>query len=177
MCVDCQTYAHFLGRAAEILDAHGGTDVFQLAPGQLELRQGADRLRCVRLSPKGAMRWYTECCKTPVGNTAPSPSVPFVGVPHLFMDHGGSPGGRERDLGPVRYWVQGRDGHGRLPPGTHPRFPPRLLVRTAYLLLRAKLTGLSRPTPFWDARGRPTVEPLVLSREERARLRELCKAA
>lgn len=176
MCIDCQTYAHFLGRADEILDVHGGTDVFQLAPGQLELREGAEQLRCVRLSPKGAMRWYTECCKTPVGNTAASSKIPFVGVPHLFMDHGGAPGARERDLGPVRFRVQGKSGHGRLPPDTHPEFPRRLLARTFYLLLRAKLAGLAGPSPFWDERGRPKVEPTVLTKEERARLRQRCQA-
>jgi hypothetical protein len=175
MCIDCQTYARFLGSDADLLDEHGGTDIFQLAPGQVELREGADQLRCVRLSPKGAMRWYTECCKTPVGNTAPSPRVPFIGIPHAFMDHGDAAGGRERDLGPVRFRVQGQDGHGALPPGSHPAFPRRLLARTAWLLLRATLKGLARPSPFWSERGRPRVEPLVLSKEERARLRQQCE--
>ncbi|MFO0567044.1 MAG: DUF6151 family protein [Polyangiaceae bacterium] len=174
LCIDCQAYAHFLGRAA-MLDENGGTDIFQLAPGQLDLREGRDQLRCMRLGPKGAMRWYTECCKTPVGNTAPSPSVPFVGVPHPFMDHGPSADARDRDLGPIRYRVQGQYGHGSLPSGTHAKFPPRLLARTAYLLLRAKLTGKARPSPFWDDRGRPRVEPLVITREERARFEALAR--
>jgi len=177
MCIDCQTYAHFLGRAADVLDEHGGTDIFQLAPGQIEIQQGSDRLRCVRLSPKGAMRWYTECCKTPVGNTAPSPHIPFVGMPHAFMAHGPSASARERDLGPVRYRVQAQDAHGRVPPGSHPRFPRRLLARTLLLLLRTRLVGLARPSPFWDERGRPRVSPLVLSKEERARARRLCSGS
>jgi hypothetical protein len=175
MCIDCQTYAHYLAQSAEILDEHGGTDIFQLAIRQLELRQGSERLACVRLGPRGAMRWYADCCKTPVGNTAPSHQIPMVGVPHSFMDHGASPGGRERDLGPVRFRVQGQDGHGRLPPGTHPAFPRRLILRTIYLAVRARLAGKARPNPFWDDRGQPRVTPLVLSKEERARLRQLAR--
>lgn len=172
MCIDCQTYAHALGRAAEILNENGGTDIFQLAPGQIELTAGAEQLRCLRLGPKGAMRFHTDCCKTPVGNLSPRPSLPFVGVPHCFMDHGSDPGARERDLGPIRYLVQAQDGHGQLPLGSHPRFPFSVLLRTLRLLVRARLRGLGQPSPFWDEHGRPRAAPVVLSREERARFRD-----
>lgn len=175
LCIDCQSYAHYLGRAEELLDENGGTDIFQLAPGQLEFQQGTEQLRCVRLGPEGAMRWYTDCCKTPVGNTAPSAHVPIVGVPHLLMVHGASPGDRDRDLGPVRFRVQGQYGHRQLPPGTHPEFPTRLLLRTVVLALRARVHGLARPNPFWDERGEPRVKPLVLAKDERERLRELAR--
>jgi hypothetical protein len=175
MCIDCQTYACALGRP-DVLDANGGTDIFQLAPAQLRLSVGVETLRCLRLGPKGALRFHAGCCNTPVGNLAPNPSVPFVGMPHAFMDHGDDPRGRARDLGPVRFFVQGQDGHGVLPPGTHAKFPPRVLLRTLRLAGRARLLGLGRPTPFWDETGRPTVTPEVLSKEDRGRFREQARA-
>ena len=69
MCDDCQTYAHHLGRAGDILDAHGGTEVYQTYPARLGFTQGSEPVRCLRLSPKGLMRWHTGCCRTPIGNT------------------------------------------------------------------------------------------------------------
>src|SRR5579862_7023398 len=85
-CDDCQAFAHRLGRA-DLLNAHGGTDVVQVAPATLSFTQGQDRIRGVRLSPKGLYRWYADCCNTPVGNTM-SPAIPFVGIIASGFDHG-----------------------------------------------------------------------------------------
>src|SRR5262245_27846255 len=77
-CDDCQAFAHQL-RRADLLDAHGGTDIIQVAPAALELVQGKSRIAGLRLTPKGLYRWHTTCCHTPVGNTV-SPAIPFVGI-------------------------------------------------------------------------------------------------
>src|SRR5512146_1569363 len=79
-CRDCQAFAHFLGRADEILDEHGGSEIVQMRTRNLTLSQGADRLACVRLTPNGPLRWYTSCCNTPIGNTALKPRISFVGL-------------------------------------------------------------------------------------------------
>src|SRR5688572_12534539 len=71
-CDDCQSFAHFLERADDTLDAHGGTEIYQMSPARLEIIDGADRLACVRLAPKGLLRWYAACCRTPIGNTLAS---------------------------------------------------------------------------------------------------------
>src|SRR5262245_25612243 len=68
-CDDCQSFAHVLERSEDTLDAHGGTEIFQMSPAQLEFTAGADRLACLRLTPKGLLRWYASCCRTPIGNT------------------------------------------------------------------------------------------------------------
>jgi len=102
MCNDCQAYAHWLGQADTLLDEYGGTDVYPLTPSQMTFTAGADQIRCLRLTPRGLLRWHTECCKTPVGNTLASARVPFVGVPLLCMDHLGDGWPRESILGPVR---------------------------------------------------------------------------
>lgn len=174
MCIDCQTYAHAIGRSSDVLDKNGGTEVFQLALGQVEIQEGTEQLRCLRLGPKGAMRWYTECCKTPAGNCASSARIAVVGIPHLFMDHGPDAGARDRDLGPVLGRVQGQYGPGQLPPGTHPKFPLSMVLRAMRIVARAHLLGLVKPSPFFDERGQPAVTPRVLSKDERARFREMC---
>ena len=96
-CNDCQAFVRFLGRP-DIMDEHGGTDIFQMAPGRLQITAGRQALRCVRLSDRGLHRWYCGECKTPIGNTLGS-RVPFVGVVHSFMDHAGDGRARAQALG------------------------------------------------------------------------------
>jgi len=93
-CRDCQAFSRFLGRP-DVLDAAGGTDIFQMPTGRLKLTAGTDAVRCLRFSDK-VFRWYTECCRTPIGNTA-GPRFPVVGVVHSFMDIEGK--SRDKVLG------------------------------------------------------------------------------
>ena len=60
-CTDCQAFAHFLGLAHVILDAKGGTDVIQTVPANVTFTEGQHVLACMRLSPKGLLRWYARC--------------------------------------------------------------------------------------------------------------------
>ena len=83
-CKDCQAFARFLERP-DVLDPAGGTDIFQMPPGRVKLTAGADALRCLRLSDKGVLRWYSDCCRTPIGNTAPSPRFPVIALIHSFI--------------------------------------------------------------------------------------------
>src|SRR5678815_5259444 len=73
-CQDCQLFARFLDRA-DVLDAAGGTDIFQMPPDRVRLDAGTDALRCLSLSSK-VLRWYTGCCWTPIANTAAGPRFP-----------------------------------------------------------------------------------------------------
>ena len=79
-CQGCQNFARYLGREAEILDPNGGTDIYQASPGRLEILQGKEHLACVHLTERGALRWYTDCCKSPLGNTLATSNVPFIGL-------------------------------------------------------------------------------------------------
>src|SRR5690606_41392767 len=56
-CDDCQSFAHFLGRPAEILDEHGGTEVFQTSPARGELAGGDECPASMRLTLKVLLRW------------------------------------------------------------------------------------------------------------------------
>src|SRR5262249_17348399 len=81
-CKACQPVARFLERA-DGLDSAGGTDIFQMPPARVKLTTGTDALRCLRFSSK-VIRWYTDCCRTPIGNTAADPRFPVLALIHCF---------------------------------------------------------------------------------------------
>lgn len=167
-CDDCQSFAHFLGRPAEILDVHGGTEIFQTSPARVEIHDGADQIACMRLTPGGLVRWYASCCRTPIGNTLATCQVPFVGLIHSTGVR--TPDGFSRDevLGPVLARVQARFAKGdRTALDAHDRAPLSLVARFAWLLLQARLRGDHRRSPFFDPRtGALRAAPHVLSPEE-----------
>ena len=113
-CKDCQAFARFLERA-DVLDPAGGTDIFQMPPGRVKLTAGTDALRCLRLSNK-VLRWYTDCCRTPIANTAAGPRFPVVAVIHSFMDHEADGRSRDEVLGPPLCRIFERSAVGPLPP-------------------------------------------------------------
>ncbi len=167
MCDDCQTFANFLA-PTEVMDSEGGTRIFQLTPCQLTIDTGKEHLRCVRLGPKGLLRWYAGCCKTPLGNSVPWAGMPFVGVPTVALD----PTGQHDDaLGPVRARINARFSPAGAAAQGHPKAPLGLIGRTIRMLAMARLRGRHKPTPFFGADGKPVVEPDVLTREQRDALR------
>lgn len=158
-CDDCQAFARALEREDAILDVYGGTGILQVIPPAIEIAQGHDQLRCLRLRPKGLYRWYTECCKTAVANTV-SAGLPFAGVIHDFI----AAEVPDAVLGPVRYRVQGKYAHG-IPTGQHiyPRFPLHSFLKVLPKLLIARLRGQQRLSPFFDVHGTPVSSPRVMS--------------
>ena len=168
-CKDCQAFARFLERP-DVLDAAGGTDIFQMPPGRVKLTAGADAVRSLRFSNK-VFRWYAECCRTPLANTASSPRFPLLGLIHSFI--GDQANGRSRDeaLGPPLCRIHERSAVGPLP--AHAPSPASLRV---FALRGAKVLGwwargLGRPNPFFDeSTGAPISTPRVITPDERAAL-------
>ncbi|MBK6578079.1 MAG: hypothetical protein IPG17_18145 [Sandaracinaceae bacterium] len=172
MCDDCQAFAHFLERD-DVLDASGGTAIFQVRPPQLSITTGGEHLRCVRLSEKGMLRWYAGCCRTPIANTMASARAPFAGVITAFIvpEAGAS---KEAVLGPVIARLMAKFARGAAPAGSHATMPAWLMLRTLRFLLGGFLRGKASPSPFFDARTRqPVVTPQVLSEAERSALRRV----
>jgi hypothetical protein len=96
-----------------------------------------------------------------------SPHFPIVAIIHSLMDHEGRP--RDEVLGPPLCRIFERSAVGPLPPNAPP--PPSLRVfgLRASKLLGWLVTGLNRPTPFFDDRTRVLrAEPHVLTPSERA---------
>jgi hypothetical protein len=168
-CTDCQTFARFLQRP-DVLDAAGGTDIFQMAPARVKLTAGTDAVRCLSLSNGRVLRWYSECCRTPLANTA-GPRFPLVAVIRSFMDHEAD--GRERDavLGPPLCRIYERSAVGPLPEPAPPPPSLRVFVRRASQILVWWGRGLAWPTPFFDERTKaPLAEIRILTEAERSAL-------
>jgi hypothetical protein len=97
-------------------DPAGGTDIFQMPPGRVKPTAGTEAVRSLRLSNKGVVRWYTDCCRTPIGNTAVSPRFPVIAVIHSFMVHQADGRSRDEVLGPPLCRIYERPAVGPLPP-------------------------------------------------------------
>lgn len=166
-CQDCQAFARFLERP-DVLDAAGGTDIFQMPPARMKLTAGTDALRCLSLSRK-VFRWYTDCCRTPVVNTAAGPRFPVVAVIHSFMDREFDGHSGDEMLGPPLCRIYEGSAIGPLPSIAPARPSFGVFARRASKVLGWWLQGLAQPNPFFDdLTGAPRSVPVVLIRNGRA---------
>jgi hypothetical protein len=168
-CTDCQAFARFLERP-DVLDAAGGTDLFQTAPRWIALTTGTDALRCLRFSAK-VLRWYTDCCRTPIGNSAATARFPVVGLIHSFIDPQVDAHARDEALGAPLCRIFARSAISPLPPDAPPPPSTGMFARRAATLLGLWMRGLARPHPFFDERtNAPRAVPRVLTPTKRAAL-------
>lgn len=159
-CRDCQAVPRHLG-SVESLDAQGGSDIFHTIPSRVTIDTGMDRLGCLRLSPKGLLRWYATCCDTPMFNTLAKPNIVFVGLNVTTFT------AQKQAIGPIR--AVANIGSARtLPEGPVLRKygVPTVAVRFALRHFGAKLRG-DTASLFFGADGAPIVTPIVLTQKQR----------
>jgi uncharacterized protein DUF6151 len=165
-CRDCQAFARFLKRP-DVLDGAGGTDIFHMPAGRVKLGAGEDAVRCLQLSSR-VFRWYADCCKTPVANTA-GPRFPVVGLIHSFISLDADGLTLDEVLGARLCRIFEDSAVAPLPPNTPPPRSFGLIARRLPTLLGWWLRGLGRPHPFFDDRtGVPLAVPRILTLDERA---------
>ena len=163
-CDDCQRFAAVLGVADSVLDEYGGTEVLHISPARVTFTRAESEIACLRLSPRGIFRWYAACCSTPIGNTLPTSTLPFLSLIHACVRV--ENGTLDNVVGPVHSRLQGRFAIGGTPPGAHPKIPVSAVWRAARKSLGWWLRGDGRRSPFFDGNGRPIVEPQVAPRAE-----------
>ena len=173
LCDDCQAYAHYLGSPELTLDKNGGTDICALTQAQIKFTKGVENLQCLRLSPRGLIRWYAGCCRTPIANSVPKAHFPFAGTVHAIMDFPNEKA-RDKTLGSVYARMMGRFAIGTPPEGTVEKISLKVMIGVLRFLVPALLTRAYRPSPFFDEQGKVRVEPKILSKQEREDLRRLC---
>jgi Family of unknown function (DUF6151) len=172
-CRDCQAFAYFLGRANDVLDGRGGSDVMHIVPKNITFTQGIEALACMRLTDKGMLRWYASCCNTPIGNTLATPGMSFIGLLHSCVETADKP--LDEAFGAVRGWVNTKSAKGSPKPG---QVVGPTIGWFFTKVLRARFNGDYKHTPFFRAEtGTPVVSPRVLSREEHASVMNSVRAA
>ena len=168
-CKDCQAFAHFLGLPHGMLDPMGGTEIVAVRPRDVVLIKGAEHLVCMSLTPRGTLRWFTACCRTPVGNTPRNIKLSHAGLVHTALEgRGADPA---ESFGPVSMVVNRQSARGAPPSTPGPTFIYALL-RYLGALLWSRVSGEYKSNPFFDtATGRPRAPPRVLSKGELEQLK------
>lgn len=166
-CRDCQAYARHLGHPERTLDRHGGTDIVATRPDFLRFTRGFEHVRCLSLSDTGLLRWYADCCRTPIGNTPRDPKMPYVGLVSACL--AGTDSERDAAFGPARTTLNVKSATGEVK-----ATPVAMLfgiLRIMRNVFTAKLRGKQRDNPFFGREsGKPVVTPVVLTAAERAKL-------
>ncbi|WP_343561208.1 DUF6151 family protein [Kiloniella sp. b19] len=166
-CDDCRAFARHLGQEEQALDCCGGVEVFHTVPANLVWTAGQEQLRCLKLKEKGALRWYSNCCQTPLCTVPPSEGFPFVSLNHTAL----ADQDRKSELGPVLGRVQlkfalcAEDSEAFARIKSEEMSLLRLVGRIIGLMLGQRFRG-RKQTPFFS-KGQPVSEPRLLSEEER----------
>ena len=164
-CKDCRAFANYLA-VPGVLDEAGGTDVIPTAPASVRFTAGTEHIACMSLSPKGLLRWYASCCRTPLANTPRDPKMPYVGMVTTCFD--ATPQLVDAEFGPRNHVVL------QTQSATAPvKSTPLAFVMGGFRIF-AGIIGTKlrreRASPFFDASGSPLREPEVVSIERRAEL-------
>lgn len=164
-CDDCQMYLRHLKRT-DLLDANGGTEVIPAYPVDVEVLLGPEHLRCTRLSPTGTFRFSTSCCNTPIVNTRPG--RPWAGFLRCVYTAAGDTQKLDQVLGPVRSRIMGCYAQGTPPAGTPKKFDLKAVLTVMPFMLKGKLLGKYRPSPFFAKDGVTAIAvPYVLNEAKR----------
>ncbi len=169
-CDDCQAYARYLGDPDRLMDKAGGTRICQMSSAQIQLTTATEDLAIIRLSPKGLLRWYSRCCRSPLFNTLPTAGFPFAGLPADALSH---PNGNEigQAVGPLLGRVNLKFAVGDT---SHIKSEERSLFSVLPRFIRifgtARLRGDHKRGPFFGDNGKPIVPAEVIPLDEKARL-------
>ncbi len=165
-CTDCQNLTHHLGHAERLLDAHGGTALYQTRCARMRLDTGREQLACLHLTDAPTLRWYAACCRTPLFNTFKNGKLPFITILTATCD----PAAREQVFGPPRGHLFTQDAIGdasQLPKMGTPTLMRRFFVRA----IKDIVSGDRRRSALFDAKTlEPIATPHRLNGEERAAL-------
>src|SRR4030095_5747185 len=167
-CRDCQTFAGFLGKPEATMDTRGGTDIIATSPRFVRFTHGADQLKCMSLSSKGLLRWYSGCCRTPIANTPRNPKLSYVGLVRNCL--AGSASEVDAAFGPARGAINTGSATGKVQ--ATPLATVGALIKIFGNVGGSRLTGKYRQNPFFrPGTSEPIVAPQVLSLAERKALR------
>ena len=149
-CADCRAAYTHLGMADP-----EKVGILQTTQDRIAVEAGGEHLRVFRHTARGALRWYAECCDTPLFYTPLKARLVHVGVNTDRLE--------EAVPTPVE-----AEGFVPTAKGTKHKGAGRMVARMVSRMAAKNLNGAWRGTPFFREDGTPAVDPRVLSREERA---------
>ncbi|TDO96868.1 DUF6151 family protein [Marinomonas balearica] len=157
-CNDCRRFVSMFEEGKKYIDQQGGSEILQVPPSHVKIDEGKEHLGCLKLSDKGLHRWYSNCCKTPLFNTA-GLKIPFVGIfGHFIEDEH-----YEAHVGPV---LGGVFKDSSLTPIVNKiglnYSKPRILSRMAFQLVTWKVSGKSQPNCLYESSGKAIVKPEIV---------------
>lgn len=153
-CADCRAFVRVLIPEAQ---PRNGLHLFQTDPDKIEILKGLDHLECLTLSPRGLLRWYASCCKTPMFNTPRSAKVPMVSV---VTDNAKDPG----LFGPVICDAFVKTSGGRVKTTGLAKLIARFLRR----FISSRVSGRWQSTPFFlMPKNLPIDKPYVISKDQK----------
>lgn len=160
-CHDCQAYARHLGQPG-VMDGQGGTDIIAMNPDAVTFTSGEEHIAGLCLREGGLLRWYSGCCRTPLGNTPRDGRTAYVGMVAVCL-----PDAVERDaaFGPRgRIVLNAGSAMDRVRPT-----PFALLSGGLRIAAGITMAKLRRQTPslFFDMNGQPHRTAHPLSAQER----------
>lgn len=166
-CTDCQDLTRRLGHASRVLDAHGGSALYQSRCARMRLTSGRDRLACVHLTDKPTLRWYATCCHMPLFNSYANGNIPYITTQLAACD----PATRAALVGPPLGHLFTHDGIGDT--SALPKMSMGQLMRRFFpRMLRDLLSGDRRRCELFDAKTlEPIAKPHRLTATERQALR------
>ena len=167
-CTDCQNLTHHLDHA-QLLDAHGGTPLYQTRCARMRIDTGREQLACLHLTDAPTLRWYAACCRTPLFNSFKNGKLPFITILTAACD----PARREQIFGQPRGHLFTQDAIGdasHLPKMGTPTLMRRFFVRA----MKDILSGDRRKAALFDAKTlEPVATPHRLTGEERQALNHI----
>jgi len=167
-CTDCQNLTHHLGHA-QLLDAHGGTPLYQTRCARMQIDTGRERLACLHLTDAPTLRWYADCCRTPLFNTFRNGKLPFITILTAACD----PARRAQAFGQPRGHLFTQDATrdaSHLPKMGTPTLMRRFFVRA----IKDIVSGDRRRSALFDAKTlEPIATPHRLTGEERQTLNHI----
>jgi hypothetical protein len=170
-CIDCQIFGHFVG-LPKMLDGAGGTDLYQMPPAEVTITEGDEHIRCVRVKSQGMYRFYTACCRTPIGNMMGG-KVPVIAIVHSFMDHAGDGSTRDGVMGRPKFYLWGKDAVGGRPRHAPADIPTGTKIAIGLKAAVWWFQGKAYPSPFFERDSvDPRMEVKVLTDDEREVLKK-----
>lgn len=153
-CTDCQDLTRYLGHAGRVLDAHGGTSLYQSRCARMHILTGRDKLACVHLTDKPTLRWYAACCRMPLFNSYRNGRVPYITTQLAACD----PAARDRLTGPPLGHLFTTDATGDT--SALPKMNMAKLMRRFFpRMIRDMLSGDRRRCELFDPE---TLEPVAI---------------